>query len=303
MKYTKPPLTHAEQLDLLISRGLSITDRKQTEKLLNQVGYYRLSAYCIPFEIVRHQFKASTHINSIQQLYEFDRQLRFLLNEALEVLEIAFRSLIAHFLTQKYGPFAHENKSIFYHTFDHLMWISKVHEEANRSKETFISHYKKTYENFPQLPLWISVEIMSLGTLSQIFSGLLKIDQNEISLKINLHSSVLKSWLHTLTYTRNMCAHHSRIWNRELAIAMIIPTKDPRWTGINTRRIASVIYAISTLLKKLEIHNSIQEKWHTDISQLLNISLDIENANEIMGSSDNWKYLQTFIINNSKPPL
>ena len=55
-KYNKPPLPCDKQVELLISRGLVVSQREKVEKFLSQVNYYRFSAYCLPFEIKRHKF-------------------------------------------------------------------------------------------------------------------------------------------------------------------------------------------------------------------------------------------------------
>jgi abortive infection bacteriophage resistance protein len=54
-------------------------------------------------------------------------------------------------------------------------------------------------------------------------------DQSEISREFGVHWKVLKSWLHCLVYTRNLCAHHGRLWNRTLAIRPLIPRKAKEW--------------------------------------------------------------------------
>lgn len=147
-KYNKPPLSSTQQVKLLAKRGLAIPDQSKAERFLSQVNYYRLSAYCIPFEVTRHVFKKGVSFEQIQQLYEFDRRLRFLIDEALEVIEISFRTSLAYYLSHKYGAFVHEDASKFYSGFDHVTWITKVHEETQRSKETFIAHYKNKYTDF-----------------------------------------------------------------------------------------------------------------------------------------------------------
>lgn len=50
MRFTKPPLSHDEQIDLLIERGLSIPDRNRARHYLTHINYYRLGAYWLPFE-------------------------------------------------------------------------------------------------------------------------------------------------------------------------------------------------------------------------------------------------------------
>ncbi len=285
-KYNKPPLTYQEQIDLLARRGLIIKDRDKAEQFLAAVNYYRFSAYCIPFEESRHKFRPNVYFEQVQKLYEFDRQLRFLIDEALEIIEIAVRSRIAYYLSHQYGAFVHEDASKFFQRFNHTEWITKVHEEAERSQETFITHYKNTYEDFPKIPLWIAVEIMSFGSLSKLFHNLMRRDQITVAKHFGFHSNILASWLHTFVYIRNICAHHSRLWNRELAIAMKIP-KDERWKNVNSKRVASVIFAINMFLSVLQYGDHIKELWRKEMEDLFSQDIPIDNFYVRMGVNVN----------------
>lgn len=286
--YSKPPTSYTEQLSLLKSRGVIVKDVASAEQYLSIVGYYRLSAYCIPFEKSRHVFRPNTTFEQIQSLYEFDRNLRFLLDEALEIIEIALRTAVAYYLSHTYGSFAHEDKSIFYNqgNFDHTKWLSKIHEEIVRSKETFIDHYKNKYEGFPKIPIWMAVEVMSLGTLSQLVHNLLREDQIVLAKRFGLHSTLFISWLHTFSYVRNMCAHHSRLWNRELAIAMVMP-KSIDQKEVNTRRVGSVIMAINRMLFCIPVDRRVHEVWRKEILQLFTTKIDGFNFMAAMGLAKN----------------
>ncbi len=96
--YTKPPLTYEEQVELLANRGLIIDNVSESIRFLKYANYYRFGAYCLPFEKQRHEFLPDIHFSYIQELYEFDRELRFLIDEALEVIEIALRTSITYYL-------------------------------------------------------------------------------------------------------------------------------------------------------------------------------------------------------------
>jgi abortive infection bacteriophage resistance protein len=288
MKYTKPPLSYMEQVNLLKERGLRISDPKSAESFLRSVNYYRLSGYCLPYEESRHVFYPETTIEQIQSLYEFDRQLRFLIDEALEVIEIAIRTAVAHHLSHKYGAFVHENKKHFYSNFKHDAWIAKVHLEASRSKEIFVTHYKAKYDGFPAVPIWIAVEIMSFGALSQLYGYLLRPDQIAISKSYGMHSKVFASWIHTFSYIRNLCAHHSRLWNRQIAIKMVIPNDD-NWNDVNPKKVGSVIFGIYSMMSELSNFHHIRDKWKTDILELIASQNQIPNMHSEMGIDSNFK--------------
>lgn len=50
LKFTKTPSSIEQQLQLLIQRGMDVGDHDTAKKWLETVGYYRLSAYWLPFE-------------------------------------------------------------------------------------------------------------------------------------------------------------------------------------------------------------------------------------------------------------
>ena len=132
-KYNKPHLSYDKQIYLLAGRGLIFADRSKAEKFLSQVNYYRFSAYCLPFELKRHQFYPDVTFERIQQLYEFDRRLRFLIDEALEVIEISVRATISYYLAYKYGAFVHEDaKNFFDKSKQTVGWIFHHPGEISR---------------------------------------------------------------------------------------------------------------------------------------------------------------------------
>lgn len=86
--------------------------------------------------------------------------------------------------------------------------------------------------------------------------------QNTVANRYNPPGVVLRSWLLTLNYTRNLCAHHSRLWNRELAIRPAVPhaKRHPHWHGtvpVDNRR----VFAVLTLLHYLLLQIAPQTEW------------------------------------------
>lgn len=120
IQYTKAPLTFDQQLELLTERGLIISDKERANNFLSRINYYRLSAYYVPFEKSKHQFKNNVYFSDIQNIYEFDKKLRNLIYEAVETIEIALRTSIAYYLVNKHNAFIHEDQNIF---FNHKRYI------------------------------------------------------------------------------------------------------------------------------------------------------------------------------------
>lgn len=113
--------------------------------------------------------------------------------------------------------------------------------------EPFIEHYRKKYTRNPHLPLWMGLEVISFGGLSRLLKGLKSEDLRIIAGQYYLPDKVLTSWVHTLVYARNLCAHHSRLWNRTLAVKPLLPFKLQTWRNINNNK----TYCLLMMLKHL----------------------------------------------------
>ena len=89
----------------------------------------------------------------------------------------------------------------------------------NNKAEVFIRHYRNTYDNPANPPSWMSVEVMYFNHLSRICSSLKKRSGvADIAAYFDLPPETFRSWLHTINYVKNLCAHHTRLWNREMSI-------------------------------------------------------------------------------------
>ncbi|WP_340138883.1 Abi family protein, partial [Vibrio vulnificus] len=67
------------------------------------------------------------------------------------------------------------------------------------------------------LPIWLACEVWGFGALSLLFAGMKEEDQDLISPKFGLSNGrVPAKWLRSRNYLRNVCAHHSRLWNRNV---------------------------------------------------------------------------------------
>lgn len=98
--FDKPALSIESQITLLTQRGLHFPQPTLAHHFLETIGYYRLMAYFKPFLVDRQDadkgFLPKTTFSHILQLYIFDRELRLLAVDALELLKShsALRSLI-----------------------------------------------------------------------------------------------------------------------------------------------------------------------------------------------------------------
>ncbi len=259
MSYPKNWKSYSEQLDLLKSRGMIVTDQALALQHLQRIGYYRLSGYWHAFRersdkacpldanfkkprkvteenISLDSFRPGTSFHDTVALYIFDKQLRMLVMDAMELIEIALRVDISHTLG-KLDPFAYLKPELLHEDFSitldrdrgvtaHHTWLGKHAQLISRSKEKFISHNKNRY-GLP-LAIWIACEVWDFGTLSKLFGGMREAEQDTIAQKYGISNGrVFASWLRSLNHLRNICAHHGRLWNRNISDQPRLPSTKP----------------------------------------------------------------------------
>lgn len=225
MLYSKPATTIDRQIQLLQGRGLVCADLEMVKRYLGAIGYYRLSAYWLPFEEVAadgqtrsKKFKDGTTFEDVLAIYIFDRKLRLHVMEAIERIEINVRARWTNRLTLAHGPHVHLDPSQFVNGWDHAALLARMAKTVGESKETFNEHYRKKYRTPYMPPLWAVSETMTLGELSQWVTGTadLKV-RGAIAKDLGIPSrEVLEGVLQVLSLVRNICAHHGRLWNRRL---------------------------------------------------------------------------------------
>lgn len=207
-------------------------DEAKALHLLQNISYYRLSGYWYPLltDKQQHIFKPGSIFEAAYNIYKFDSELRKLIIAELEKIEVAVRTQTAYILSSQYHAHWFEDSALFSNPVRHAKILSKIDEEYSRSDEEFITAFKAKYsDHFP--PSWITMEIASFGTLSILYENLQPGHaKRSIAAYFGLADKVFASWLHCIVYVRNICAHHSRLWNRSLSIRPLMP-RSPRNTA------------------------------------------------------------------------
>lgn len=280
-----------EQLvTLLLSRGLLITNTNRAKHYLQNIGYYRLSAYMHPFLMSpksSHKFKEQSSFDKVMMLYRFDKKLRMLLFNELEKIEIAVRESVMNITAKRLGdiywltnPTHFHDQNIFTNS------LNLLKKEYERSTEDFTEHFKQTYiEPFP--PAWMLGELLPMGNVNIYYRNLKdKTLKKQIAKRFHLHAPVFESWLSVLTLTRNSCCHHSRIWNK---VNRIIPN-DMRgmtrpWITLpsDKRRIYYNICIIKYFLNIISPHNSFLDKLRSLFADFPEVDL------RAMGFPNGWE--------------
>lgn len=249
MSEIKPHLTYAQQIERLRSRGCIIPDAADCENKLKHIGYYRLSAYFLPFKKEDETYADGLLFDKIYNIYEFDRKLRNLLFSAIELIEVSLRARLAYFHAGKYGPLGYLDSTTFNDKHNAEKFEENLQREIENNKQVlFVKHHIENYEG--KFPLWVICELFTFGTLSRFYCDLTLADKKAFA---GADYRAMESWLRCCTDLRNICAHYGRLYYR---VFSAMPA------GINIsdaqkRRLWGTILSVKKLYPS-------PEKWNTE---------------------------------------
>ncbi|MBR3504761.1 MAG: Abi family protein [Clostridia bacterium] len=216
----KPALSYEQQLDLLESRGMVISDREAALSALQSSNYYRISGYAFEFKTPgTENYEPGTEFAVVMALYELDSHLRNILLRYLEEIEISVRTRIAYFFSHEYGPYGHYMPWNFASENDFSEFEISCANAVNKNKNVqFIQHHIRKYSTptHCNIHLWALVEILSFSTISKFYSAIAPTVQRKIASAFNSDPSYLSNQIHCMANLRNICAHYGRLYNRPL---------------------------------------------------------------------------------------
>jgi abortive infection bacteriophage resistance protein len=299
MKFDKQASTVDDQIKLLLARGMVISDPEHAQRCLGTIGYYRLSAYWLRFEsaptkdVTRSKsFRPGTTFEAVLEDYVFDRKLRVLLMEAIERIEIHVRSRWTNRLTLKYGAHAHLNHELFSDGFLHADQLLRLMRSVKQSNETFIKHYNDKYTSPYTPPLWAATELMTMGELSKWIKATLDNNiKDGVARDLGFPTKeTFDGTIQTLAYVRNICAHHSRLWNRRMVKR--IP-KIKRLSALEYEVIKRQEQPTNYLYNKLVVILYLLKQQNTDTTFPARLRELVEQRTntqrEAMGFPQNWR--------------
>lgn len=294
--YSKLPKTPADLIVKLQYQGLGISNITSAQEFLSRVNYFRFRGYLYPYFdsplaiAPSRQFKPNSTFEKAWEMYCFDEGLRKLIFGLLPEIEVALRTVLDATISQVAG-----------HGFWYLekLWFkdnNRINEVINtlqgafgRSKEAYVEHYHNQYYNniSPKFkgmpPFWVISELATLGQLKEFFEHLKESSTgfgstsstappkstvlDKMSHKFGAaHYRELVNWVHVLRDVRNLCAHHARLWNRNLMAPQGVHTKVSKKflpigaTSKNpTNKVYATIVALRVMCKQQAIHDGLRD--------------------------------------------
>ena len=278
-------MTIDEQVENLKNIGLIVDDEEYAKKILNDISYFRLiKAYSLNLKSKNGCYNKQTAFKEIVDLYLFNSNFRHLIFTEIEKVEINVRCRLANFFAEQYGVLGYLQAENFSNENYHAQFLEDIKEEVRRnSKAPFVRNFKENYEG-GNLPIYALVEVFSFGTLSKFYKNMLNKDKKAIAKTFGVGYTYFESWLESISYVRNICAHYGRIYNAKLSKTPIL-YKEYTQVGIGNNRIYGVLLCLKYLLKDDDHWNLFVDKIELLFDKYPCVQIST------MGFPENWKVL------------
>lgn len=226
-----PVLSVSEQVAHLRGKGLLVPCEEEAISGLTSVNYYRLRGYWLTLES-NGRFGQDVAFQDVWNVMQVDSGLRNWVSSAIEPVEIKLRAQFAQQLAMLHGPYALERSELFKNIDRYRGSLGSLDREIKRALRDGVPFVVHHMEKNGALPVWAAVEVASLGTLSKLYGNLKEASAlRGIASAFGTKPYYLKSWIEHLTYVRNVCAHHSRFYNRLMTKRPVLYQEDRPFGG------------------------------------------------------------------------
>ena len=276
MANSETPITLEEQI-VLMKKYVSFRQRIKMRKFLLYAGYFRASRYGkFLLSNVENIGSKSTQ-DALFSLYQFDVDLRRILNYYCNRVEVRFKSAMSNACAihtndgtfyldkQYYTPSKGERDAkIRKHNiryFQNVYYEDIVSREEKLRKDVVkypeLKEYRKggSRQN-NKLPVWVTFSYSEFGTMSMMYNYL----RGDLRKNILVYSfakekysrkdtELVDTWLDGVRNLRNYCAHNSMVVGMTSSVVLCDPADDVSALP-NDNDLFSRLYALKKLLPK-----------------------------------------------------
>lgn len=302
IEHTKPYKAPPDLVNKLIQEGVVVHDREQTERIIYSHNYFRLKAYFIPFMVHGSSvFVPGTTFSAICELYQADQKIRDFLFPIIAELEIRIRAVIDNEVTRTTNdPFWHLNPSNFKDYEQVKTVLNKAGQRFKAGKQEFALHHLSRYYTARSFdycripPFWVISEIFTFEQLNSVAKALdktkfavgngnNKLHECAIKFGFTSYDSLLTN-LKCIQALRNIAAHHSRLWNRNLQAPNAV-NKKVTISPIQNNRLYSNLILLRVMCKSQNIPDGIAPFF----SNLINVNPTLAAQMDSMGFPPHWE--------------
>lgn len=294
-----------EQIEILRSKGLVVSDEKRTRNILFRENYFFISGYRQLFMKPNEKdcFFPGTTFEELYAAFVFDRQIRNTFFKNILIVENNIKSIMSYQLSKKYGFKEKDYLNPDNYTEDNLQSrqvrdvLDKVKRQirVNGRKHSATMHY---INNYGYIPFWILVKVLSFGIMAEFYNILKYEDKKDIADYYNLDVETMEINLNLLSNFRNVCAHEDILYDHRLQRSipdceyhemLEIPMEEDEYIyGKND--LFSLVIILKQMLTKEDFKKLIREIKNevNELDEVVDV-VPLEKILERIGFPFNWK--------------
>lgn len=276
MANIEPPITLEQQV-VMMKKYVLFRQRKRMLEFLSYAGYFRASRYGKYLLSQVGAVGRKSKQDELFQLYEFDVNLRRILNFYCNRVEVKFKSAMSNacaidtcdgtfYLNQQYyTPSKSERdakkRKHNIHCFNSKFFPDIIKKESELRRNVVKYPELKEYRNggnkhHNKLPVWVTFSYTELGTVTMMYSYL----RGDLRKKVLEYSfgrgnytkkdtESVDTWLDAVRNLRNYCAHNSMVVGMNSSV-VLLDSKDQQSNLPKDNDLFSRLYALNKLLPK-----------------------------------------------------
>ena len=197
-------LCDEEVRELLRERGFADAGTDSALHLLSRVSYQHLSPYLTAVE----KAGCKKSLKHAHDLLTLDRRFQSMAFKYIGMFETQFRAAYSSAMAREHGDFALYDAGVFLRGDLYGKTRSAYDAEVLRKARRSPLVKQELADNGGMMPVWHSVEFMTLGTLSKFFSntGDRAVTRSVLD-SFGVRKREFSSWVRTITAARNIFAH------------------------------------------------------------------------------------------------
>lgn len=219
----------AKLYDMVIKDKLIIRDLDYAKKVFQRISPFHLENFGLTWKKADGTYQDGTTFEMLVDSYLADRRIKNFLFDYLSDYEVQLRHVIGTVLLESFGAYGYLDSGHFRQDDYHKNFINDLENELTRANEPFVRHFCPEEGKTRDVPVYVAMEVITLGTLTKIFKNMRRPEQKRVSAFYGVASEiVLYSFFSCLAKLRNTCAHHGRLSNRRFTDGCAVLKADRR---------------------------------------------------------------------------
>ena len=209
-----------KEIELLKSKGLKFKNEDLAREIILKENYYFLTKgyeeIFLNLKNKNNDYQEETYFEELYAIYNFDRELKNLLLDYINIVETKLKSFIAYEYQEKYGEenlLESKNLNDDFKSVSKLEILKKQMDENIKKALRYDFNLQESLKKNGYLKPLIMIKYFMFGNVIALFSILKPSDREKVAMHFMENDYKVERQLKMLNSVRNICAHGDILFN------------------------------------------------------------------------------------------